>query len=119
MVEIEVAATSPDGLLLGEPQLANVMVDSGAEFTILDDRLAPLLGLDLQQLPPAPMIGIGTQEVPGRAYHNTMIGLCGIWVVATVVFQERPSPSLLGRQAIFERLGFGFFQGQSRLLAAA
>lgn len=119
IVEIEVAATDAVGIMLGEAQLATVMIDSGAEYTILDERLAPLLGLDLAALPEADMFGIGNQKVLGRAHYNTLIGLCGVWVSATVVFQSRPNPQLLGREGVFSRLSFAFLGPQQRLLAAA
>ena len=69
MVEVEVAATDPDGILLGEPRLTTVLVDSGADYTILDARLAPVLGIDLARCVPADTSVVGGGTVSGRATH--------------------------------------------------
>jgi hypothetical protein len=38
-IEVELAATSPGGAMLGQPIRTNVLVDSGADFTMLDPQL--------------------------------------------------------------------------------
>lgn len=118
LAEIEVAVTDQVGILLGESLITTVMVDSGADYTILDERWAPRLGLDLASLPDAEMTGIGGVKVPGRVRYNVLIGLCGIWVPSTVIFQTKPQPQLLGRDGVFESLNIAFQHGTRRLLGA-
>lgn len=116
VIEIEVAATDPVGILVGSPRLTSVLVDSGSDFTILDDRLAPILGIDLARCEPASVAAVGGGIVPGKA-APLLIGLCGVWIRALTIFQERPSTQLLGREGVFDRLAITFLQGQSRILA--
>lgn len=118
MVEIEVAATDPVGILLGTPRPTSVMVDSGSSITILDERLAPILGLDLAACPETTLETIGGHEIPGR-WRYVKIGICGLWIDAPVVFQAQPQPQLLGRHSIFDRLAITFLQRDLRLFAAA
>lgn len=118
MVEIEVAATDSLGVLLGVPQPTSVMVDSGADITVLDQRLAPVLGLDLGACPETELTTVGGHKLPGR-WRYLKIGICGLWIDAPVVFQSRPAPQVLGRHSIFERLAITFLQRDLRLLAVA
>ena len=117
VIEVEIAATDALGVLLGTPQRTSVLVDSGADYTILDDRIAPILGIDLDRCRPATVIAVGGGSIPGKA-APLWIGLCGIWVHAVTIFQERPTPQLLGREGVFDQLAITFVQGESRLLAA-
>ena len=119
IVEAEVAAVDSDGVLLGQAKRMSFIVDSGADYTIIDQRWAGDLGLDLARLPEADISGIGQIQVPSRAYMNMQIGLCGIWVTATVVFQPNTDVGLLGRDGVFEYINFAFVHGQRQLFAAA
>ena len=118
MVEVEVVATDATGILLGAPQKTTVLVDSGADFTMLDDRLAPLLGVPSSFGRPISLEGIANNEVHGRLVP-LKIGLCGAWIDAPVMFCPRPDPQLLGRAGVFDQMTFSFIHGQSRLFAAA
>jgi len=118
MVEIEVAATDSSGILLGTAQRASVMVDSGADYTILDERLAPYLGVDLAQCRSTETIAFGGEKIPGR-WRYLKIGICGQWIDAFTVFQQTPQPQILGRDGIFDRLAITFLQRDRQLLAAA
>ena len=117
MVEAEVAHIDPLGVWLGAERVS-VLVDSGADYTIIDERYAPLLGVDLGHCMPVTTKVVGGRDIPGRS-TALLIGLCGTWIDARVVFQhmEPGEPNLLGREDVFDRVGFAFV-GQTELLAA-
>lgn len=119
VVDVEVAVADRNGVLRGEAITASFMVDSGADYTVLDERWAPRLGLDLSQCPDASLKGIGGQEVPGKIYYSVLLGLCGVWIVAPVVFQRDPKPNLLGRAKVFDKLNLAFVRDTQRVLLGA
>jgi hypothetical protein len=116
MVEVEVAATDQLGILLGPPQRTTVLVDSGADYTMLDDRLPSVLGIPPSVGRPITLEGIANNEVVGRLIL-VKIGLCGVSIDAPVMFCYRPDPPLLGRAGVFEQIAFSFRHGQNQLLA--
>lgn len=118
MVEIEIAAVDSAGRLLGSPRVTSVMVDSGADMTVLDEKLASVMGFDLAACPEMPLHAFDGREVPVR-WRYLLIGLCGMWINAPVAFQAAPQPQVLGRASIFDHLALTFLQRDSRLLAVA
>jgi len=115
MVEVEVAATDPNGILLGAARPTTVLVDSGALYTMLDERLADQLGIPPGFGRPISLEGIEGNGVTGRLV-SIKVGLCGTFIDAPVMFCARPSPQLLGRTGVFDQIAFSFLHGQAQLL---
>lgn len=116
MVEVEVAATSPAGVLLGTAR-TNFLVDSGADVTMLNSDLAQILGIDLSVCLLHPIGGIGATVVMGRK-SMVMMHLCGRWVRVPVDFVPGQDPQLLGREGAFDSLLITFAHRVSAMLAA-
>jgi hypothetical protein len=106
------------GRLLGRPVRTTVLVDSGADATMLDGSLAPVLGIDLSTLPQHSVGGVGAGGVP-VARADIRIQLCDHWLNVPVDFTLNPitHPQLLGRDGAFDALVFSFVQ-LHRTLAA-
>ncbi len=123
MMEVEFAATTAEGVLIGRPIHTTVLVDSGARTTLLDGGFARTLGLDLSQ-PWYPKSTIGG-IVPGVgglpvARATLKASLCGRWFDIPVNFNIGPleTQNLLGREGPFERLVVAFWHAGGVILAA-
>lgn len=122
LVEVEVAATDAGGILLGKPVRTLVLVDSGADVTMLDGGLATTLGLDLSdpQYPKRDIGGVGAGGVAVTQMPVKML-LCERWISVPVDFtsEPMPHPQLLGRAGAFEAMLVAFMHGQTAMLLAA
>jgi Aspartyl protease len=121
-IEVEVAATSDQGLLLGRPVRTTVLVDSGADVTMLDGGLARTLGIDLDdpKYPKTTVGGVGQGGVP-VARVVVRMQLCDRWRSVPVNFTRQPihHPQLLGREGAFDALLVSFLHQRFVLLASA
>ena len=110
VITVEFAAIGPDGFLLGADR-TGVVVDSGADVTMLNCRVAEALGLDLsdaERYPPQRAIGIGG-DVP-CASAQILAELCDRWFEIPAMF-AMPGynvRNLLGRKGVFDRIQFAF-----------
>ncbi len=117
MIQVEIAATDPvTSTLLGAPVTTTLEVDSGADISVIDDGLAPTLGINLAALPTAQVAGVG------GAYRNVPKGtlkmlLVGRWIDVPVLFMT--GELLLGREAAFDAIHLAFVHKHGLLLAAA
>jgi len=117
MIEVEVAAVTSQGVLRGQSIQTTVLVDSGAEYTLLDRRWIRPLGLHEWEGVTSEMDGVGGGKVNGRLI-KVLMGLSGGWLSVPVIFCDNPKPALLGREGAFEALWIAFLHGERRLLAA-
>jgi hypothetical protein len=106
IIDVEIAARSPAGRLLGEPISTTMLVDSGADISMIDEAYAAVLGIVLDELPPATVGGIGG-EVPARQ-GVLMMDLCGRWIPVPVFFCEYQRTGLLGRAGAFDSMWLTF-----------
>jgi hypothetical protein len=120
IVQVEIASISPAGQLLGKPLTTSVLVDSGADVTMLDGGLATALGVNLAACPQGSIGGVGSGGVPVAATTIKM-QLCGTWLDIPVNFTLQPitHPQLLGRSGAFERVFWGFMHDRAAVLAIA
>jgi hypothetical protein len=102
-------------MLLGQPVRTTLLVDSGADTTMIDEVYAAFLGIILDQLPTIDVNGIGGKVVARRAV--LMMDLCGHWVPVPVWFYPNMMPGLLGRAEVFDNLIVAFAHGQNAFLA--
>lgn len=113
---MEFAATSLTGVLLGNPIRTAMLVDSGADTTMMDESYARRLGIDLSQYQPASVGGIGG-FVPGRRVILRML-LCGQWLNVPVIFAPSMPVQLLGREGVFDKFFLAFAHGYSSFFAS-
>jgi hypothetical protein len=118
VVEVEIAAVDATGSLLGRPVTTTVLVDSGADRTMLDGGLAPTLGIDLRSCPRDVIGGVGAGGVP-VAEATVKMELCGAWTDVPVSFTLGPigHPQLLGREGAFDAIAVSFLHRHRMLLA--
>lgn len=120
VVDVEFAATDRNGVLIGAHE-TGVMVDTGAEITMLGRDAAHALGLNPKTLALMFLEGI----VPGRRLPcgegSVMARLCDVWVDIPVLFpiEAVPIRHVLGRAGVFEHVCFGFGGGERAIYAAA
>jgi hypothetical protein len=110
-VDVEIAVTSPLGVLRGEGSITTQLrVDSGADTTMLYDGYARYLGIDLNQCPHVPVRGLsGENEYPLELVD---MYLCDRWLEVPVIFAPNRWPQLLGREVVFYNLSVTFsYQG--------
>ena len=116
IITVEFAAADTHGVLLGAHR-TGVLVDSGADLTILEYGVAVALGLDLRDEARHPRVGIG--GIAGGllcARATIMAELCGSWLTIPVMFPVPPRVGLpppnvqncLGRDGVFDHVGFAF-----------
>lgn len=120
IVELELAAVNAQGVLTGTSS-TGLIVDSGAEVTMLGAEIAVRLGIDLadERYPRGTArgivagAGIITVEVP------VMVLICDRWIEIPTLFVPSPMPvrPLLGRRGVFDRVSFGFRHRPGALLA--
>jgi hypothetical protein len=110
VITVEFAMTDPDGFLLGADR-TGVVVDSGADVTMLNYRVAEALGLDLtdeERYPRQRAIGIAGGVPCAGAW--ILADLCDRWFEIPVMF-AMPGynvRNLLGRRGVFDRIQFAF-----------
>jgi len=114
-IEVDLAATSPSGVLLGTAR-TSVLIDSGADVTMLNSAHALTLGVDLSVCPIVQIGGIGG-NVSGRR-TTVKMHLCGRWVDVLVDFVPGQNPQLLGREGAFDALLVTFAHRFSVVFAA-
>jgi hypothetical protein len=115
-IEVEIAATSPGGVLRGRPIETHMLMDSGADYSMIDDSYARHLGIDLNQCPVRPVRGItGVSEA---RLSRLNIYVCGSWLEVPVLFAPDRWPQLLGRRGVFDNLFVAFVHGARMLFAS-
>lgn len=115
LVAIEFAGVDAVGRLLGAVTTV-VLIDSGADMTMLNLDFAGPLGLDLSAAPEEPVTGIGGDTYARRA--TVLAHLCGRWVPIPVLFEPGRDVDLLGRAGAFEAMRLAFFHHHHIVLAA-
>jgi hypothetical protein len=118
MLEVELAVTTPGGVMVGRPITTSVLVDSGADITMLDAALAPILGVDLRRCPVQQVQGVGPAPIQARQAIVKM-NLCGRWVNIPILFSPNLQPQLLGRAGVFDVVSIAFLHRRNMFLAAA
>ena len=113
---VEIAATSRGGVLRGRPIETAVVVDSGADYSMIHDSYARHLGIELSQCPVRPVRGITGKGEAREASIN--IYLCGSWFEIPVLFAPDRWPQLLGRRGVFDNLFMAFVHGARMLFAS-
>lgn len=110
-------------MLLGRPIRTTMLVDSGADVTVINGGFARTLGLDLSQrhYPKTTIGGIGGWLSVARA--EVKMALCGSWVDVPAYFTldplvPRQRPNLLGREGAFTSIVLSFVHRRQVLLAA-
>ncbi len=97
-----------------------VTIDSGADVTVISNRYAAELHVDLEQLKPTrSMRGAGGTHYP--VYQKTWLEahLCGKWIRLPVLFYANDTPrGLLGRAGAFEAIRIAFVHGRQVMFAA-
>jgi hypothetical protein len=127
IITLEFAATDPNGVLLGAHR-TGVLVDSGADLTILENGVASALGLDLsdeESYPRGRIGGIAGGLIVAGA--TIMAELCGRWFTIPVVFAVPPRAGLpapnvqncLGREGVFDYVGFAFGRAEKAVYCVA
>jgi hypothetical protein len=115
-INVEIASVTTGGVFLGTVRTP-LVVDSGADCTILDEAYALPLGIDLSQCRIGQIAGIEGGNVPVRSARVLMY-LCETWINAEVWFQANRRPQVLGRQDVFDNLFITFFHRVSELYAS-
>jgi hypothetical protein len=106
-VEVEIAATSPLGVLRGRGSLTTPMlVDSGATTTMISSVYARHFGIDLDQCTLAEVVGI-SGHVEYWPIEMLDMYLCDEWFEVPVLFYDG-WPQLLGREVVFDYLNVAF-----------
>lgn len=97
-----------------------VTIDSGADVTIISNRHAAPLRVELEKLKPTrPMGGAGGTSYP--VYRKVWLEalLCGNWIRLPVVFYANDTPrGLLGRAGAFHAMRIAFVHGRQVMYAA-
>jgi Aspartyl protease len=115
-IGVEIAATSPAGVALGEPVRTALLVDSGADTTTIDEAYAVFLGINLDQLRTDTAHGVGGGEVTIR-YGTLRMDIFGRSLLVPVLFCRNQEPGLLGRAGVFDNFFLAFAHRQNTLLA--
>jgi hypothetical protein len=119
VVDVEFASIDRNGALMGARE-TGVMVDTGAEITILGNDVALALGLNPKALPLRFLEGI----VPGRRMPCgegcVLARLCATWFEIPVIFPTEAVSvrNVLGRAGVFDQVRFGFGGGERAVYAA-
>jgi len=117
---VSVNLLQPDGNRVTLP----LLFDTGASFLTLRNDLYPILGLtSWDSGEPVPVNTAGS-AAPVTAYkYQTTIEFLGVIVDCPVLLQQLPhNPlwmGLFGREQIFNRFGFGFWESSQELLITA
>ena len=91
---VEFAAIDMSGRLLGSTT-TNVLVDSGADVSMLNAELASELGLDLASMVSGTVDGVGGSTPAFEPTTPVLANLCGQWTRVAACFEEGRDPNLL------------------------
>jgi hypothetical protein len=121
VITVEFAATDSHGVLLGSYR-TGVLVDTGADLTLLEYGVSVALGLDLSDRTKYPKRKIG--GIAGGldcASATIKAELCGKWFEIPVVFALPPHSvqNLLGREGVLDHVGFAFGRAEDAIYCAA
>jgi hypothetical protein len=121
VIEVEFAAIDGRGVLRGAYE-TGVMVDSGADRTVLGYNVAVALGLgDLSAYP----VGFLKGAVPDSelicSTVEILARLCGTWIPIHALFprEDASVKNVLGRDDVFDRVRFGFGGGERAVYGVA
>jgi hypothetical protein len=120
VITVEFATTDRHGVLLGAYR-TGVLVDTGADLTLLEYSVSLALGLDLSDRARYPKRRIG--GIAGGldcASATIMAELCGRWFEIPVVFALPPYnvQNLLGREGVLDYVGFAFGRAEKAVYCA-
>jgi hypothetical protein len=115
-IEVDIATVTSSNVLRGTVR-TSVLVDSGADFTLLDAANAAPLGIDLARCPSDTLFGLGGSPFQVRA-SQVLMYLCGRWINVRVYFGSGQHTQLLGRQDAFDKLLIAFFHPSYDLYAS-
>lgn len=121
IITVEFAATDAHGVLLGAYR-TGVLVDSGADLTILEYGVSMALGLDLSDRAKHPLGQIGGIAGGLTCVSATIMAeFCGHWFEIPVLFPMPPRPvqNCLGREGVFDHVGFAFGRAEKAVYCAA
>ena len=106
--------------VLGGQASVLVIVDSGADVTMLPWRFAAPLRVPLDDLPRATIRGAGGAGVPCSGKIRLEAQLCGRWVELPVRFftEDVRTDALLGREGAFDALHLAFAHSRQLMYAA-
>lgn len=111
VVDIELAALDERGILSGT-YTTGMVVDSGADLSLLSAEVAGRLGIDLSQAryPKGRARGIVPGQFFSTAEAPVLIRFGTRWLKAPVRFVTTPDPvrPLLGRRGVFDQVTFAF-----------
>jgi hypothetical protein len=113
---VEFAATDANGLLLGAKS-TNVLVDSGADLTMLNADLAVDLGLDIATMNEATVGGVGGETTVYEPTTPVFASLCGEWTHIPMCFEVGRDMNLLGRAGAFDSMCLAFLHNGAVMLA--
>lgn len=118
IVTVEFAAVDARGVLLGAYQ-TGVLVDSGADRTLLGYDVSMALGLDLTEAPKERVDGIAGGIV--CAQTMIMAELCGRWFRIPAMFPVPPVgvQNCLGRAGVFDHVGFALGRAEKAVYCSA
>jgi hypothetical protein len=116
IIQVDIATVTASSVLRGTLRTA-VMVDSGADNTLLDAANAAPLGIDLTQCPVRTVQGVGGSLQVWSS--QVLMYLCERWINVRVDFGFGQRPQLLGRRDVFDRLLITFFHPSHDLYASA
>lgn len=121
IVTVEFASVDSRGVLLGSYK-TGVLVDSGADVTILEYDVAMALALDLAdqaRYPRGPIGGIAGGLICAKA--EIMAELCGRWFRIPAMFPvpHRGVQNCLGRAGVFDHIGFALGRAEKAVYCAA
>lgn len=115
-IEVEIATTGPSGMLQGRPVRTTLLVDSGADTTVLDNSYAAALSIDLNKCKVIKVQGVTGSDAMRET--TVRMNLCGSWYTVPVWFSAGQQPGLLGRNGVFDNILVAFLHGRGVLLAA-
>ncbi len=127
IVTVEFAVTDSVGVLLGSYE-TGVMVDSGAQITVLEHEVALALGLDVRQFPLTFLEGAVPADRPDAeppkllcVEVDLLANLCGTWIEIPALFPFKAVPvrNVLGRAVVFDRVRFAFGGGELAVYGVA
>ena len=107
------------GTMLGRATVL-VTIDSGADVTVISNKYASPLHIDLEQFKPTrSMQGAGGTNYPVYQKIWLEAHLCGKWIRLPVFFYANDTPrGLLGRAGAFEAIRIAFVHGRQVMYAA-
>jgi hypothetical protein len=120
ILDFELAGFDESGILTGT-YTTGMVVDSGAELSLLGGEVATALGIDLSErrYPKSRVKGVVPGQFLPTAEAHVLIRICDRWFKVPVRFPTVPSPvrALLGRHGVFDRVTFAFRHDPGDVLA--